>query len=112
MEKTYPILTEPETGNKYIEVNLLEKYSDSLYDDVKSRMNDWLEQKKDEHKASSDKHDFKVGDTVVIISGYDNNIHYTTKIIAINKYTDHLYLYWDCYWVDIDIERRRVRKVA
>lgn len=110
-DKTYPILTNPETGKKYIEVNLLERYSDSLYDDLKGQINSWLEQKKDEHKASSDKHDFKVGDTVVIVAGYNEDIYYTTKVIAIDKHTDDLYLFWDCYWLYIESTKRNISKV-
>jgi hypothetical protein len=77
---------------------LLEKYKDNtdLFDKVVIFMTEQLEMK---HP------DYKVGQLISFMGGYNNDINYITKIIGFTG--NQIYVYWDCYWFPITNEPSR-----
>lgn len=51
------------------------------------------------------KEELKVGQTIAINFGYNNDIRGEFKITAIEG--DDIYLDWDCYWFPIKNDERR-----
>lgn len=84
--------------------NLLSKnYHESTID----RMNAWLEKNANILTHKNEKYNLKIGDIITFKNGYD--IKMRTKIIAFNSETGNAYLYWDCYWVELDLEKRLLK---
>jgi hypothetical protein len=84
--------------------NLLEK---KYHKTTIERMNNWLEANAHRFTNKNEKYNLKVGDIITFKNGYD--IPMSTKIIAFNAETGNPYLYWDCYWVDLDLEKRLLK---
>jgi hypothetical protein len=84
--------------------NLLSK---PLHESIIERMNNWLEANAHRFTGKNEKYNLKVGDIITFKNGYD--IPMSTKIIAFNAETGNPYMYWDCYWVDLDLEKRLIK---
>lgn len=84
--------------------NLLSK---PLHESTIERMNNWLEANAHRFTGKNEKYNLKVGDIITFKNGYD--IPMSTKIIAFNAETGNPYMYWDCYWVDLDLEKRLLK---
>jgi hypothetical protein len=84
--------------------NLLSK---PLHESTIERMNNWLEANAHRFTGRNEKYNLKVGDIITFKNGYD--IPMSTKIIAFNAETGNPYMYWDCYWVDLDLEKRLLK---
>ena len=84
--------------------NLLSK---PLHESTIDRMNNWLEVNADEFTSKNEKYNLKIGDTITFKNGYD--IPMSTKTIAFNAENGNPYVFWDCYWVDLDLEKRLLK---
>lgn len=84
--------------------NLLSK---PLHESTIERMNNWLEANAHRFTGKNEKYNLKVGDIITFKNGYD--IPMSSKIIAFNAETGNPYVYWDCYWVDLDLEKRLLK---
>ncbi len=84
--------------------NLLSK---PLHESTIERMNNWLEANAHRFTGKNEKYNLKVGDIITFKNGYD--IPMSTKIIAFNAETGNPYMYWDCFWVDLDLEKRLLK---
>lgn len=85
-------------------VNLLSK---PLHESTIERMNNWLQANADKFTNKNEKYNLKIGDVITFKNGYD--IPMSTKIIAFNVENGNPYMYWDCYWVDLDLEKRLIK---
>jgi hypothetical protein len=70
-------------------------------------MNLFLEKNAHKFTHKNEKFNLKIGDIITFKNGYD--IPMSTKIIAFNSETGNAYLYWDCYWVELDLEKRLLK---
>lgn len=84
--------------------NLLSR---QLHETTIERMNNWLEANAHRLTWKNEKYNLKVGDIITFKNGYD--IPMSTKIIAFNAETGNPYMYWDCYWVNFDLEKRLLK---
>jgi len=97
-----PQLTIPRVSGSVF--NLLSK---PLHESTIERINNWLEANAHRFTAKNEKYNLKVGDIITFKNGYD--IPMSTKIIAFNAENGNPYIYWDCYWVDLDLEKRLLK---
>ena len=84
--------------------NLLSR---QLHETTIERMNTWLEANAHSFTGKNEKFNLKIGDIITFKNGYD--IPMSTKIIAFNAETGNAYLYWDCYWVALDLDKRLLK---
>lgn len=84
--------------------NLLSK---PLHESTIERMKNWLEANAHRFTGKNEKYNLKVGDIITFKNGYD--IPMSSRIIAFNAETGNPYMYWDCYWVDLDLEKRLLK---
>jgi len=84
--------------------NLLSR---QLHETTIERMNNWLEANAHSFTGKNEKFNLKIGDIITFKNGYD--VPMSTKIIAFNAETGNAYLYWDCYWVALDLEKRLLK---
>ena len=84
--------------------NLLSK---PLHESTIERMNNWLQANADKFTNKNEKYNLKIGDVITFKNGYD--IPISTKIIAFNVENGNPYMYWYCYWVDLDLEKRLIK---
>lgn len=78
-----------------------------LHESTIERMNNWLKENAPKFSGKNEKYNLKVGDIITFKNGYD--IPMRTKIIAFNAETGNPYLYWSCYWVELDLEKSLLR---
>lgn len=78
-----------------------------LHESTIERMNNWLKENAPKFSCKNEKYNLKVGDIITFKNGYD--IPMRTKIIAFNAETGNPYLYWSCYWVELDLEKSLLR---
>ena len=78
-----------------------------LHESITERMNNWLKENAHKFKGKNEKYNLKVGDIITFKNGYD--IPMRTKIIAFNAETGNPYLYWSCYWAELDLEKRLLK---
>lgn len=78
-----------------------------LHESTIKRMNNWLQVNANKFTNKNEKYNLKIGDIITFKNGYD--IPMSTKIIAFNAETGNPYMYWDCYWVDLDLEKRLLK---
>ena len=78
-----------------------------LHESTIERMNSWLKENASKFTGKNEKYNLKVGDIITFKNGYD--IPMRTKIIAFNAETGNPYLYWSCYWVELDLEKRLLK---
>lgn len=78
-----------------------------LHESIIERMNNWLEVNAHRFTGKNEKYNLKVGDIITFKNGYD--IPMSTKIISFNAETGNPYMYWDCYWVELDLEKRLLK---
>lgn len=97
-----PQLTIPQVSGSVF--NLLSR---QLHETTIERMNNWLEANANSFTGKNEKFKLKIGDIITFKNGY--NIPMSTKIIAFNAETGNAYLYWDCYWVALDLEKRLLK---
>ena len=97
-----PQLTIPQVRGSVF--NILSK---QLHETTIERMNNWLEANAHRFTGKNEKFNLKIGDVITFKNGYD--IPMRTKIIAFDSKTGHVYLYWDCYWVALDLEERLLK---
>ena len=98
--KTYPI-----NNKKHLVVNLQEKAN---FAQEKENAKKWIAERAERLGMTDTNGTLKAGDVVSFLSGYNNDIRYTTEIVAFDK--DGLaYLVWDCWWVGIDLTERKYR---
>ena len=83
-------------STKILEIDLIQKYSD----ESKKRFKDGFKSKINSIKTHPK---FKVGQIISFISGYYDNIKYTTEILGFNK-KGEIFLLWDCFWFSIKDE--------
>lgn len=88
---------------QYARINLLDKGHEKTYHDKVEKF------KAENPEILNEGDGFKAGDIVCFISGYNDDIIYTTKVFGISE--GKVYVYWDCYWFGVDIKRRDVKKV-
>jgi len=97
-----PQLTIPRVSGSVF--NLLSR---QLQETTIERMNNWVETNAHSFTGKNEKFNLKIGDIITFKNGYD--IPMSTKIIAFNSETGNAYLYWDCYWVALDLEKRLLK---
>ena len=97
-----PQLTIPRVSGSVF--NLLSR---QLHETTIERMNNWLEANAHRFTGKNEKYNLKVGDIITFKNGYD--IPMSSKIIAFNAETGNPYMYWDCYWVNLDLEKRLLK---
>lgn len=97
-----PQLTIPQVSGSVF--NLLSR---RLHETTIERMNNWLKVNAYRFTGKNEKFNLKIGDVITFKNGYD--IPMSTKIIAFNVETGNAYLYWDCYWVELDLEKRLLK---
>jgi hypothetical protein len=86
-------------------INLLEC---KFFNENKEKADSWvLTQKNITNK--NEKFNLKVNDTITFMGGYNRDIIYTSKIFAFNSENGNAYVYWDCYWFDLNLEERLVK---
>ena len=78
-----------------------------LHESTIERMNNWLKENAPKFSGKNEKYNLKVGDIITFKNGYD--IPMRTKTIAFNAETGNPYLYWSCYWVELDLEKSLLR---
>ena len=78
-----------------------------LHESTIERMNNWLKENASKFTGKNEKYNLKVGDIITFKNGYD--IPMRTKIIAFNAETGNPYLYWSCYWAELDLENRLLK---
>lgn len=95
--------------NKQGSVNgsVFKPLSRRLHETTIERMNNWLEANAHSFTGKNEKFNLKIGDIITFKNGYD--IPMRTKIIAFNAETGNPYLYWSCYWVELDLENRLLK---
>lgn len=97
-----PQLTIPQvSGSVY---NLLSR---KLHETTIERMNNWVQANAHSFTGKNEKFNLKIGDIITFKNG--NDIPMSTKIIAFNAETGNTYLYWDCYWFALDLEKRLLK---
>jgi hypothetical protein len=79
----------------------------SLNEDTVRRMNNWLEENAEYFTHENKEYKLKIGDVITFKNGY--GIPMQTKIIAFNSKTGNPYLYWDCYWYELDLKERLLK---
>ena len=84
--------------------NVWNLLSEPLPESTIGGMNNWLKENRNNFTEKNEKFNLKVGDIIEFKNGYD--VPMSTKIIAFNAKTGNAYVYWDCYWVDLDLEKR------
>ncbi len=97
-----PQLTIPQVSGSVF--NILSR---QLHETTIERMKNWLEANAHRLTGKNEKYNLKVGDIITFKNGYD--IPMSTKIIAFNAETGNPYMYWDCYWVNLDLEKRLLK---
>ena len=97
-----PQLTIPRVSGSVF--NLLSR---QLHETTIERMNNWLEANAHRFTGKNEKYNLKVGDIITFKNGYD--IPMSSKIIAFNAETGNPSMYWDCYWVNLDLEKRLLK---
>ena len=97
-----PQLTIPQVSGSVF--NLLSR---QLHETTIERMNNWLEANAHSFTGKNEKFNLKIGDIITFKNG--NDIPMSTKIIAFNAETGNAYLYWDCYWFALDLEKRLLK---
>lgn len=84
--------------------NLLSK---PLHESTIERMNNWLEANANRFTNKNEKYNLKIGDIITFKNGYD--IPMRSKIISFNAENGNAYVYWDCYWVELELEKRLLK---
>ena len=84
--------------------NLLSK---PMHESTIERINNWLQANADKFINKNEKYKLKIGDVITFKNGYD--IPMSSKIIAFNAENGNPYMYWDCYWVDLDLEKLLIK---
>ena len=97
-----PQLTLPQVSGSVF--NLLSR---QLHETTIERMNNWLEANVHSFIGKNENFNLKIGDIITFKNG--NDITMSTKIIAFNAETGNAYLYWDCYWFALDLEKRLLK---
>jgi hypothetical protein len=83
--------------------NLIEKYA--------SKKQEWSEKIKNFNSFSSIHQNFKIGDKIKFIGGYENNMIFETEILGFDTDGD-IYVLWDCYWFSIKNDSsRNIQKI-
>lgn len=94
----------------YKELPLISNKVDNLIvknENIRIKVKEWNKKKKfdkNNHKK------FKVGDKIIFLAGYHNNIRYKSEIMGIEG--DSLYVLWDCFWSPIRHEKKRKIKIV
>lgn len=78
--------------------NLIEKYT--------SQKQEWSDKIKNYKTFTTHHPDFKIGDIISFIGGYDSNIVYETEILGFDV-DGEIYVLWDCYWFSIKNDANR-----
>lgn len=86
-----------------LKINLLTKPN---FESLLPQVEDFIENHKSE--LTFEHQDYKVGQEVTFLGGYNKDIIYTSKIFAFCKETGKAYVYWDCYWFSIELKERQV----
>lgn len=89
--------------------SLIDKYKETGEDEhYLAKFKEW--QAKTDHQFVESCGKFKVGDLIEFTAGYNNDIRYTTEILALDG-DGNIFLLWDCYWFPIkDEESRKIIK--
>lgn len=54
---------------------------------------------------------FKIGDVIEFVGGYNDDILYKSEIIGFTK-DKEIFVLWDCYWFSIKEEEKRQIKIT
>ena len=92
---------------KYQKFNLLDRYKANGSDiEYEEKFNIF----KNKVKGFTDSNDIlnlKTGDIVSFISGYNDDIIYTSKILGFDN-DGHAFILWECYWYAVDLSKKMV----
>jgi hypothetical protein len=92
------------------ELPLMSNKVDNLivkHENIRIKVKEWNKK----NKLDKNKHKkFKVGDKIIFLSGYHNNIRYKSEIMGIEG--DSLYVLWDCFWSPIRHEKKYKIKIV
>lgn len=81
--------------------------SKALHESTVERMYNWLENNANKFINKNENYNLKTGDVITFKNGYD--IPMRSKIIAFNSENGNAYVYWDCYWVELDLGSRLIK---
>lgn len=85
-------------------INLISK---SLHQSTIDKMVNWIESNSKKFTNKNEKYNLKVGDIITFKNGY--GVPMVSKIIAFNAENGNAYIYWDCYWLSLDLEKRLIK---
>ena len=94
-----------ENSQSFPSFNLIEKY----YTNYKDKIDKWLKEYPNSFVFENKEFNLKVGDVITFIGGYNSDIKFISKIFAFDSKTGNAYVYWDCYWVGLDLKERLVK---
>lgn len=83
---------------------MIDLFNKKRSEEFTEQLNEWIN--KNAHRLSQEhkKLNLKAGDIIVFKNGYD--IPMATKILGFDIETNQAYLFWDCFWTSIDLEKR------
>lgn len=101
---------EQEQKNEIIQSRLevVDLLSKTLSKSTIMRINNWLQANADKFTYKNEKYNPKSGDIITFKNGED--IPMRSKIIAFNAENGNAYVFWDCFWVDLDLEKRLIKQ--
>ena len=91
---------------RYLKIDLIEKYKNDIVLLEKIKNFTIENSKSNENKELG----LKVGDTILFIAGYNNDIEYKSNIVGFDE-NSNAYLFWDCYWFAKDLKKCLVKKI-
>jgi len=80
-------------------IDLLSKFGDKL----ENQISGWLTKNAKSITDTNETLGLKTGDIITFTNGY--GVPMKTKITAFDKETGKPYLYWDCFWFAIGIDK-------
>lgn len=100
---------EQEQENEIIQsrIEVVDLLSKPLHENTIVRINNWLQANADKFTYKNEKYNLKSGDVITFKNGED--IPMRSKIIAFNAENGNAYVFWDCFWVDLDLEKRLIK---
>lgn len=84
--------------------NLIERYKDSTIKEQFARFITTMKGSKDTNEEIG----LKTGDVVSFWGGYNGDIRFVSEILGFNSNGD-AYMFWDCYWFGIDLQKREFK---
>lgn len=85
--------------------DLIEKYSNK---GIEEKFEQFRQIQRETITLQNEDGTLKAGDIVEFMGGYNNDIHFRSKILGFDGY-GNVYVLWDCYWLAIDLWKRRIK---